>query len=127
MKDKDREMENENLVQKSNHIQNAAKTTRNTRGSEHNDINVKTAANIKENSSDLTSTMERIYNKMVKKRANFLDSHVANPNLATTQSMTDSEAKIEAHAAGIMVEERDAGIALTSKDGMTLENYMRSL
>ena len=61
MKDADPEIENENLVQKTNHMQNAVKMTRNTRGSESHDMDIKKAANIKQNTSDLTGTMDRIY------------------------------------------------------------------
>ena len=74
MHDSDPEIENENLVQKTNHVQNAVKMSRCLRGAENADLNLKQVALIKANTNDLSGTMDRIYEGMVSTRSKFTEA-----------------------------------------------------
>ena len=112
MKDNNPEMENENLVTKENHVQNAVKLTRQQPGA---DATVKTSGI---NPASIGGTINRIYDKMVVSRQEYMKQQGVVTVHDAKQKMKEKQAQTK---------ERDTGIALTTKEGMSLENYMRSL
>jgi len=110
-------------------VQNAVKMTRSARGTDQaKAVSMKTAAQQKQNNSDVSGTMDRFYNQMVVTRKQFLGAqNKGKVELAATGNNSSQPTIQTASFAPAIPAERDPGIALTGKDGMSLENYMRSL
>jgi hypothetical protein len=68
MDDADPHIENNELVKKTNHVQNAIKENRKKKGGGDRDMDVKATAGIKAQKSDLVATMGRIYDQMASTR-----------------------------------------------------------
>ena len=68
MDDVDPHIENNELVKKTNHVQNAIKENRKKKGGGDRDMDIKATAGIKAQKSDLVATMGRIYDQMASTR-----------------------------------------------------------